>query len=251
MLSAVTLTWRFYLWKLISKTRILINFNFLILLKISFFPLAIISTKNKLANVILIFQVDPKLQTALIAAAKENSHKVMEKKVGFISASLHKSFDGTSVVNYTQWETRKSYEDAINFLNSDEVKIGEKIFDIAVPDWNIYDLAFSAGSTPTTISVDSNLVTIINKFSVEAENQKRLLKPLDDLREVVEKLPGFISANVHRSLDGTRVVSYAQWNSKKEYQAVYTNSQTIPILDEIQKVSKFTWNVFEVIYCTR
>ncbi len=210
----------------------------------------IISAENKLVTVILIFPVDPKLQTDLVDTAKENSQNVMEKKPGFISASLHKSFDGTSVVNYAQWETRKSYEEAINFLKPDEVKVGEKIFDIADPDWNIYDLVFSAGKTPTIISQDSNLVTVINKFSVEPENQKKLVKLLDDLREVVEKLPGFISANVHRSLDGTRVVSYAQWNSTEDYQAVYTNSQAIPLLEEIKKISKFTWNVYEVVYST-
>jgi len=198
--------------------------------------------------VILIFPVDPKLQTDLVDTAKENSQNVMEKKPGFISASLHKSFDGTSVVNYAQWETRKSYEEAINFLKPDEVKTGEKIFDIADPDWNIYDLVFSAGRTPTLISQDNKLVTVINKFSMEPENQKKLVKLLDDLRQVVEKLPGFISANVHRSLDGTKVVSYAQWNSKEDYQAVYTNSQAIPMLAEIKKISKFTWNVYEVVY---
>ena len=210
--------------------------------------MTIISAENNIAAVILIFQVDPKLQAELIDAAKENSQKVMEKKPGFISANLHKSYDGTSMVNYAQWETRKSYEEAINFLKPDEVKIGERIFDIADPDWNIYNLVFSAGSTPTKITQDTNLVTVINKFSVEPENQKKLVKLLDDLRKVVEKLSGFISANVHRSLDGTRVVSYAQWNSKEDYQAVYTNSQAIPILGEIKKISKFTWNIYEVVY---
>jgi len=79
--------------------------------------LATISAENKLPTVILIFQVDPKMQKTLIDTAKENSQKVMEKKSGFISTNLHKSFDGTSVVNYSQWKFRKSYEDAINFLN--------------------------------------------------------------------------------------------------------------------------------------
>ena len=208
----------------------------------------LISSENKLATVILIFQVDSKLQNNLIEAIKENSEKVMEKKPGFVSANLHKSYDGTSVVNYAQWETRKSYEEAINFLKPDEVKIGEKIFDIAESDWNIYDLVFSAGKIPTILSQDANLVTVINKFSVEPENQKNLIKLLDDLREIVEKLPGFISANVHKSLDGTRVVSYAQWDSKEDYQAVYTNSNAIPILDDIRKNSKFTWNIYEIVY---
>ena len=207
-----------------------------------------ISLEKKLSSVILIFQVDPKNQSDLIEAGIENSKKVMEKKPGFISASFHKSFDGTSVVNYSQWENRKSYEDAINFLNPDEVQIGEKIFDIADPDWNIYELEFSARTNPTKISKEENLVTVINKFSVEPENHKKLLQLLDDLRIVVEKQPGFISANVHRSFEGTRIVSYAQWNTKENYQAVYTNSNAIPILDEIKKISKFSWNLYNVVY---
>ena len=207
-----------------------------------------ISLENKISSVILIFQVDPKNQSALIEAGVENSQRVMEKKHGFVSASFHKSFDGTSVVNYSQWEQRKSYEDAINFLTLDEVQIGEKIFDIADPDWNIYELVFSAGTNPTIISKDANLVTVINKFSVEPENHKRLLQLLDDLRVVVEKQPGFISANVHRSFEGTRIVSYAQWNTKEDYQAVYTNSDAKPVLDEIKKISKFSWNLYEVVY---
>ena len=208
----------------------------------------IISSDNKLTTVILIFQVGPENQAALIEAAKENSQKVMEKKPGFISASLHKSFDGTSMVNYAQWDSRKSYEEAINFLKPDEVKIGEKIFDIADPDWNIYDLVFSAGKNPTTISQEGNLVTVINKFSIEPENQKMLLNQLEGLKAVVEKLPGFISANVHRSLDGKRVVSYAQWDTKESYQAVYMNSEAGRLIDEIKKIAKFTWNIYEVVY---
>ena len=207
-----------------------------------------ISLDNKLSSTILIFQVDPKNQSALIDAGIENSKKVMEKKTGFVSTSFHKSFDGTSVVNYSQWENRKSYVDAINFLNPDEVAIGEKIFDIADPDWNIYELVFSAGTNPTRISKDGNLVTVVNTFSVKPENQKNLLQLLEDLRIVVEKLSGFISANVHRSFEGTRIVSYAQWNTKEAYQAVYTNLDVKPILDEIKKISKFSWNLYEVVY---
>ena len=96
----------------------------------------------------------------------------MEKKQGFVSASFHKSFDGTSMVNYSQWENRKSYEDAINFLSPDEVHIGEKIFDIADPDWNIYELVFLCWYYPAIISKDANIVTVINKFSVEPENHQ-------------------------------------------------------------------------------
>jgi len=39
-----------------------------------------ISLDNKLSSTILIFQVDPKNQSALIDAGIENSKKIMEKK---------------------------------------------------------------------------------------------------------------------------------------------------------------------------
>ena len=205
---------------------------------------------KKLTIIISIFQVDKKNQTALINAEIINSQNIMRKKIGFVSANLHKSYDGLSVVNYSQWSTRKPYEEVINVRNSDNLQIGEKIFEIADQDSNIYELVFSAGSVPTEISKNASLVTVVNKFSVEPKNQKILLKYLDDLRMVVEKLPGFISANVHKSIDGTRVVSYAQWKSKENYQAVYTNLEAKYHLDDIKKISKFSWNFYEVVYTT-
>lgn len=33
----------------------------------------------------------------------------------------------------------------------------------------------------------------------------------------MRRVPGFVSANIHRSLDGTRVINYAQWSSKEAF----------------------------------
>lgn len=209
----------------------------------------VISPENEIIAVILVFKVNQENQQALIDAGVDNSQRVMEKKSGFISVSFHKSFDGTSVVNYAQWESRKSYEDAINFLNSEEVKIGEKIFELADPDWNIYELAFSSGATPSVISKDTDIVTVINLFSVESKNQKQLIDILKLFsNQFVEKQTNFISANVHRSLDGKRVLSYAQWKSKESYQAIYANVDAKPFLDDIRKISTFNWNFYKVVY---
>jgi hypothetical protein len=41
---------------------------------------------------------------------------------------------------------------------------------------------------------------------------------LDDATsKIFVTVPGFISANLHTSLDGTRVVNYAQWASEQQY----------------------------------
>ncbi|MFD9702394.1 antibiotic biosynthesis monooxygenase [Lentzea sp. NPDC059081] len=53
-------------------------------------------------------------------------------------------------------------------------------------------------------------VTQINVFTVEPGRQQPLLDYLAQAAEVAAEVPGWISASLHRSLDGTRVVNYAQ-----------------------------------------
>ena len=66
----------------------------------------------------------------------------------------------------------------------------------------------------TKIAVDNNVVTLINVFTVRPEQQQLLVDLLVEATEAVMKYqPGFVSANIHKSLDGTRVTNYAQWRS--------------------------------------
>ena len=58
----------------------------------------------------------------------------------------------------------------------------------------------------TKISQHSDLVTLINVFTVAPEDQQRLLDLLVEATESVMKgLPGFVSANLYKSFDGTKV----------------------------------------------
>ena len=77
-------------------------------------------------------------------------------------------------------------------------------------------------ATETTISVttDSEQVTLVNVFTVDPARQNELVEALDRAtRDIFVTLPGFISANLHSSLDGTRVINYAQWADEQQYQA--------------------------------
>ena len=68
----------------------------------------------------------------------------------------------------------------------------------------------------TTISKDAQILTLINVATVEPENQQRLVEMFEIVTEnVMSKQPGFISANIHKSLDGEKVVTYAQWRSDR------------------------------------
>lgn len=70
-----------------------------------------------------------------------------------------------------------------------------------------------------TVTAGSDQVTLVNVFTVAPERQGDLLTALDNATaEVFITVPGFISANLHASLDGTRVINYAQWSSEQAYQ---------------------------------
>ena len=72
----------------------------------------------------------------------------------------------------------------------------------------------------TTISAKSDVMTLINVFTVEPASQRRLVELLTEATEVsVRRAPGFVSASLHRSTDGTKVTMYAQWRSIDDYQA--------------------------------
>src|SRR6201998_1486649 len=73
----------------------------------------------------------------------------------------------------------------------------------------------------TTIQQHAPLATLINVFTVAPERASELGEALRvATEETVRFVPGFISANIHVSTDGTRVVNYAQWQSAEAYQAM-------------------------------
>lgn len=73
----------------------------------------------------------------------------------------------------------------------------------------------------TTIATDQPVATLINVFETDAGTQQALVGLLVEATEqVMRHAPGFVSANIHASKDGTRVVNYAQWRSAAHFEAM-------------------------------
>lgn len=67
----------------------------------------------------------------------------------------------------------------------------------------------------SSIDASSTCCTLINVYEVDPAKQDELIRCLSEATEQkIRHLPGFISVNIHRSLDGMRVVNYAQWASQ-------------------------------------
>jgi len=77
-----------------------------------------------------------------------------------------------------------------------------------------------------TIATGQDVVTLVNVFTVSPERQQQLADLLvEATRTVMNQLPGFVSANIHRSLDGTTVVNYAQWRRVADFEAMLQDAQ--------------------------
>lgn len=64
-----------------------------------------------------------------------------------------------------------------------------------------------------TIRSNTGVVTQINTFTVAEADQYALIELLTEAARFSRDVPGWLSASLHRSLDGTRVVNYAQSDS--------------------------------------
>lgn len=105
----------------------------------------------------------------------------------------------------------------------------------------------------TQISVGRKVITLINVFHVEPHNQQPLIDLLiEATQQVMSKRPGYISANIHRSLDGTTVTNYAQWRSRQEFEAIFGNPDALAHMLEAEKLSvSFEPHLYEVIFTDR
>src|SRR5712675_1962857 len=99
----------------------------------------------------------------------------------------------------------------------------------------------------TTISTDNKVITLINVFTVEPENQQKLVEMLREATEKTMKaLPGFVSANIHKSVDGIRVANYAQWRSREDFEAMLNNPEATAHMKPIMAIAKFDAHLYEV-----
>ena len=101
-----------------------------------------------------------------------------------------------------------------------------------------------------TIAKHNDVVTLINVFTVAPHEQKRLVEVLvDATQKVMRKQPGFVSANIHRSLDGRRVTNYAQWRSREAFEAMLQNQEATEHMGEAAKIAeRFEPHLYEVSF---
>ena len=98
-----------------------------------------------------------------------------------------------------------------------------------------------------TIGKGREIMTLINVFTVKPEKQQALVDLLIEATDrTMKRQPGFVSATIRRSLDGTRVVNYAQWRSKRDFDAMRSNPDVQPHMEAAAALATFDPIVCEV-----
>ena len=101
----------------------------------------------------------------------------------------------------------------------------------------------------TTIRVDSAVTTLVNVFTVEPDNQPTVLAKLQDgIETLFSKRPGWISTNLHKSRDGTRVIVYSQWRDAKDIDAFRQDPTVQPYLQSFGALAKSEAFTCDVAY---
>ncbi|MDQ2718758.1 MAG: antibiotic biosynthesis monooxygenase [Bacteroidota bacterium] len=78
----------------------------------------------------------------------------------------------------------------------------------------------------TTINSNKKICTLINVFSVEPEKQSELFENLKEAtQQIMSKMPGYISANIHMGDDGKTVTNYAQWATLEDFKNMLKNEE--------------------------
>jgi quinol monooxygenase YgiN len=101
---------------------------------------------------------------------------------------------------------------------------------------------------PIVIAPDTGVVTQINVFTVPQGGQEPLIALLKEAAASVRDVPGWMSASLHRSLDGTRVVNYAQCASHEAWEAVMQKLIAGGFLERNKALGTASPGLYEVVW---
>lgn len=87
----------------------------------------------------------------------------------------------------------------------------------------------------TTIRVGAELATTIGFCHVDESDQNNVAQLLIEWAELATKAPGNISTNVLRSLEGTRLATYFQWESDRAAQEFTTSPVATSLIEEVRQ----------------
>ena len=98
------------------------------------------------------------------------------------------------------------------------------------------------------IRANEGVVTQINVFTVKPENQQHLVDVLIAAANSVKDMPGWMSASLHKSLDGTKVVNYAQCTNYEAWEAIMEKLVAGGHIEKNKEFGSANPGLYKVVY---
>lgn len=88
-------------------------------------------------------------------------------------------------------------------------------------------------------------VVLINIFKCDARHQEALVEHLTALVSVQSALPGFVSASLHRGLNGRTVANHAVWASADDWKAMTRHEAVVEAMRPIMALATFEPHLYQ------
>ena len=97
----------------------------------------------------------------------------------------------------------------------------------------------------TVMAATDNPVVLINVFKCDPRNLDPLIEQLTALAQVQAALPGFVSATLHRGLNGRVAANHAVWASATDWKAMTRHPQVVAAMGPILAIATFEPHLYE------
>jgi quinol monooxygenase YgiN len=204
-----------------------------------------IAKSNEVVTVIFVFAVEPERQQELIDMMIDALETTTKHQPGFVSASFHKSLDGVRVFNYAQWRTQAEYE---AFAQSPQDRaIGTRLSQFQLLDSHIYEVVISKPDNAPLKITKGDLIHLA-EFRLKPEQQQHLIELERENVVIALEHPDLISANFHRSLDGTRTANYGQWRSLDNFEALLNEPKYESVREYWKGLAENEFHLYQVVH---
>lgn len=163
-----------------------------------------------------------KLPGFVSATVLRSSNSLLERFFGLASARAQRSSGDQQVArrrvaNYVQWEEAQTLADADGDEGLRALTATYRRFAISA-ERRLYDVRFVGrprGGRVTTLVAGGKGTTAINEVSTTPGRQEELLRFMIGVDGLAEGVPGYVSANIHLSRDGSRNLNLVQFEGEK------------------------------------
>ncbi|PSB40080.1 antibiotic biosynthesis monooxygenase family protein [Chamaesiphon polymorphus] len=157
----------------------------------------------------------------------------------FVSASVHQSLDGVRVFTYSQWQP--------NF-DRHSLQPPVVLSEFFPPDSMQLEVSASKSIAAEVEIVVGERITHLAEFRMMPSNQPEMLRRTTaELDRAMSNSPGLISATFHRSLDGTRMFNYGQWESQEAFEAILKQAGFNPDRPYWEGLARNEFHLYHVV----